>query len=118
MLLHKPFSTLAAFVRFDSRMNSFMDILLLVRREALIAERARILKKIGNAERLSKKLGYAPTPQRPPIIKRQLPSFHHSGLAHGRHEYVALRMSFRKQYTETAYLKSECVSENSRYVML
>ena len=45
MLLHKPLATFAAFVRFDPGMDSFMDVLLLVRREALIAERARILKK-------------------------------------------------------------------------
>ena len=45
MLLHKPLPALAALVRFDPSMNSFMDVLLLVRGESLIAERAWVLKK-------------------------------------------------------------------------
>ena len=45
MLLHKPLAALAALVGFEASMNSLMDVLLLVRREALIAERARILQK-------------------------------------------------------------------------
>ena len=48
MLLHKPLPALAALVRFDPRMNSFMDVLLLVRGESLIAERAWVLKKMQN----------------------------------------------------------------------
>ena len=108
MLLHKPLATFAAFVRFDPGMDSFVDVLLLVRREALIAERARILKK-GKYFRIAiEELGLRPIP---PSIWRQLPSFHHNGLAHARHEYVALRMSSRKQYIGRAFPMSECASE-------
>ena len=64
MLLHKPLATFATFVRFDPGMDSFMDVLLLVRREALIAERARILKK-GKYFRIAiEELGLRPIPHR------------------------------------------------------
>ena len=44
VLLHKAFATLSTLVGLHSSVNSLMDLFLLVRREALLAERACILK--------------------------------------------------------------------------